>query len=257
MSGLPQSVSPHATTFASSVLVRPPVATLLIWDRRFYLSMAIASTVLVFLAFVRTFYLKAYFATPRLSALVQLHGMVFTAWMFFFIAQAALIAADRPEVHRRLGYAGGFLASAMVVLGTMVAFVAERRDFYQGGVKPDTTFLFSLGDILTFSIFIAAGFCWRHRREAHQRLMLLAVVAGLLSAAPPRLPLVGGHPAGMAVTGLAFLLAGPIYDLISRRRIHPAYIYGCSFALLTGPPARLALAATAGWHHMAQWLIGL
>jgi hypothetical protein len=87
--------------------------------------------------------------------------------------------------------------------------------------------------------------------------MLLAVVAGLLEAAPPRLPLVGGHLARMAVTGLAFLLAGPIYDLISKRRIHPAYIWGCIFALVTGPPIRIAVAATPGWHHMAKWLVSL
>jgi hypothetical protein len=179
---------PNATNFIGSK----------IWDRRFYLIMAIASTVLVFLAFARTFYLKPYFGTRPLSALVELHGIVFTTWMFFFIAQTALIASNRPEVHRKLGYAGGVLAAGMVVLGTMVAFVAERRDFHEGAVRPDTTFLFSLADILTFSIFIAAGFLWRRRREAHQRLMLLAVVAGLLEAAPPRLPLVGGHPARMA-----------------------------------------------------------
>jgi len=245
----------HATTLTSSVPRRPMQPTQQVWDRRFYLVMAIASTVLVFLAFARTFYLKPYFGTPPLSRLVELHGAVFTAWMVFFIAQTALIASDRPEVHRRLGYAGGVLAAAMAVLGTTVAFAAERRDFHPGSVRADTTFLFSLLDIVTFSIFVAAGFLWRHRREAHQRLMLLAVVAGLLEAAPPRLPVVGGHPARMAVTGLAFLLAGPIYDLISRRRIHPAYIWGCIFALVTGPPARIAVAATPGWHHMAKWLV--
>jgi hypothetical protein len=43
----------------------------------------IASTVLVFLAFARTFYLKPYFGTPQLSRLVELHGIVFTSGSFF------------------------------------------------------------------------------------------------------------------------------------------------------------------------------
>jgi hypothetical protein len=237
-------------------LLRPTLDAQQVRDRRFYLIMAIASTLLVFLAFARSFYLRAYFQTPQLTPLVELHGAVFSIWIVFFVVQTALIASDRPNTHRLLGYAGGLLASGMIVLGTVVAFGAERRGFHQGGADPETNFLFSLGDMVTFAIFIAAGFLWRRRREVHQRCMLLAVVAGLLDAAPPRLPLVGGHPARMAVIGLAFLFAGPIYDLISRRRVHMTYIVGCIFALVTGPPLRLALAATPGWHHIAKRLVG-
>ena len=73
----------HSTTLTSSVPIRSMQPAQQVWDRRFYLIMAIASTVLVFLAFARTFYLKPYFGTPQLSRLVELHGIVFTAWMFF------------------------------------------------------------------------------------------------------------------------------------------------------------------------------
>jgi hypothetical protein len=246
-----------STTASSSAPPLSKARTQQIRDRRFYLVMAIASATLVFLAFARTYYLKTYFGTPQLTPLVELHGIVFTTWMVFFVVQTALIASNRPGIHRRLGYAGGALASVMVVLGTLVAVRAERLGHHAGGPDPETIFLFSLGDILTFAIFVAAGFGWRRNREAHQRLMLLAVVAGLLEAAPPRLPFIGGHPPGMAVVGLAFLLAGPIYDLISRHRIHPAYVWGCLFALVTGPPVRLAFAATPAWHSLAKWLVSI
>jgi hypothetical protein len=224
-------------------------------DNRFYLIMAIASSALVFLGFARSYYLKSYFGTPPLRSLVHLHGMVFTAWMIFFVLQTALIASNRRALHRRLGYAGGVLACAMIVLGLLVAFSAERLGHGNPLADPETVFLISLGDILTFALFVRAGFLWRHNRGTHQRFMLLAVVAGLLSAAIPRLPLVGGHPAAMGITGLAFLFAGPIYDFIVRRRVHPAYIGGCLFALATFVPIRIALAATPGWHHIAKWLI--
>ena len=59
-------------------------------DGRFHLIMAIASTGLVFLGFARSFYLKSYFGTPRLTPLVQLHGIVFSTWMVFFVVQTAL-----------------------------------------------------------------------------------------------------------------------------------------------------------------------
>jgi hypothetical protein len=226
-------------------------------DARFYLVMAIASSTLIFLGFARSYYLKSYFGTPPLRGLLHLHGIVFTAWMIFFVLQTALIASNRPGLHRRLGYAGGILACAMVVLGLLVAFSAERLGHGNALVDAETVFLISLGDILTFAVFVGAGFVWRHNRETHQRLMLLAVVAGLLSAAIPRLPLVGGHPAAMGITGLAFLFAGPVYDLIVRRRIHPAYIWGCLSALATFVPVRIALAATPTWHHLAKWLVRL
>jgi uncharacterized membrane protein YozB (DUF420 family) len=216
--------------------------------------MAIASTVVVFLGFGRTYYLKSYFGTPQLTPLVHLHGAVFTLWMVFFVVQTILIASNRPQVHRRLGYAGAALAIAMVVLGTAVAFKA--RLLGRGAPTPDAVFLISLGDIFTFGVFVGAGFLWRRNREAHQRLMLLAVVAGLLAAAIPRIPDFRDHPGAMLFLGLTFILAGPIYDLATRRRIHSVYIWGCLFAILTLPPVRIALSFTPAWHRIAKWLIG-
>jgi hypothetical protein len=216
--------------------------------------MAIASAVAVFVGFGRTYYLKSYFGTPQLSPLIHIHGAVFTLWMIFFVVQTALIASNRPGIHRRLGYAGAALAIAMVVLGTIAAFKA--RLLGHGAPSPDALFLVSLGDIFTFGVFVAAGFLWRRNREAHQRLMLLAVVAGLLSAAIPRIPDFRAHPPAMLFLGLSFILAGPIYDLVTRRRIHPVYIWGCSIAILTLAPIRIALSFTPAWHSIAKWLIG-
>jgi hypothetical protein len=196
-------------------------------DGRFYLIMAIVSTGLVFSGFARSFYFNSYFGTPRLTPLVQLHGIIFSSWMVFFVVQTAPIASNRPVLHRRLGYAGGILASVMVVIGLWVAFTAERLGHRNPLADAETVFLISLVDILTFAAIVGAGLWWRRNREFHQRLMLLSVVAGLLSAAIPRLPIIGGHPAGMGITGLALLFAGPIYDFIVRRRVHPAYFWGC------------------------------
>lgn len=223
-------------------------------DRRFFLIMAIASTLVVFLGFARTYYLKSYFATPQLSPLIHLHGAVFTLWMIFFVMQTALIASKQPQVHRRLGYAGAALAIAMVVLGTVVAIKA--RLLGRGEPTPDALFLVSLGDIFTFAVFVGAGFLWRRNREAHQRLMLLAVVAGLLSAAIPRIPGFRAHPPAMLFLGLSLMLAGPIYDLVTRRRIHPVYLWGCSLAILTLAPIRIVLSFAPAWHRIANWLIG-
>ncbi len=218
--------------------------------------MAFVSALLVFLGFARSYYLKSYFATPPLRPLLHIHGILFSAWMIFFVAQTALIASNRPDIHRRLGYAGAFLAVAMFILGLLAAFSAERLGHGNALTNAETVFLISLIDIFTFAAFVTLGFLGRRNREAHQRLMLLAVVAGLLTAAIPRLPFVGRRPAAMVTVSLAFLFAGPAYDLITRRRIHLVYVWGCLFALLTCVPVRIALAATPQWRRIAQWLIG-
>jgi hypothetical protein len=223
-------------------------------DRRFFVIMAIASTLTVFLGFARTYYLKSYFGTPQLDAAFAGSRCGLYALDVLFHCADVLIASNRPRVHRLLGYAGAALAIAMIVLGTVAAFKA--RLLGHGAPTPDALFLVSLGDIFTFGVFVAAGFLWRRNREAHQRLMLLAVVAGLLSAAIPRIPDFRAHPPAMLFLGLSFILAGPIYDLVARRRIHPVYIWGCSLAILTLAPIRIVLSFAPAWHRIAKWLIG-
>ena len=96
-------------------------------DHRFYLGMAIFSVILIFVGFSRSYYLRPlFFRTPALSLLVHVHGAVFTAWMVYFLLQTALIATNRPSLHRRLGLTGAFLGSAMIVLGLAVSVTAMR-----------------------------------------------------------------------------------------------------------------------------------
>src|ERR1700712_2802992 len=104
----------------------------LTYDRRFYLTIAIAAFVLIFVGFSRTYYLKAHFSTsPALSLLVHIHGLVFTSWMIYFVLQTALIAVNRPALHRKLGLTGASLGSAVILLGLAVAFTGVRM--HHGG----------------------------------------------------------------------------------------------------------------------------
>src|SRR5687767_15519245 len=98
---------------------------------RFFPGMAVAAAATVFFGFAPTYYLKSFTHTavyptglpvsPSLPALVHVHALVFTAWILLFLVQTALIAADRPRLHRRLGVAGAVLAFVMVIVGVMTA----------------------------------------------------------------------------------------------------------------------------------------
>ncbi len=227
-------------------------------DRRFYLVMAIASVILICVGFSRTYFLKSHFPlSPALSLLLHVHGFVFTFWMLYFLLQTALIAVRRPALHRTLGIFGAALAALMVVLGLLVSFTAVR--LHHGGVGQDaeTIFLVSLIDLFSFTLFLVAGWVWRRDREAHQRLMLLAVVVGLTGPAIGRLGALGVSIGVMSLIGFALLFAGPLYDLATRRRIHRVYVFGVLYALATFTPLRFLLGHTLGWHQAAHRIAGM
>src|SRR4051794_25885732 len=89
--------------------------------RRFYVGMAIAFAITVFAGFSRTYFLKAHFGAPALAPLLHLHGLIFTTWFLFFLAQTTLVATGRTYLHRRMGIAGAILAALVLIIGTMVA----------------------------------------------------------------------------------------------------------------------------------------
>ncbi len=227
-------------------------------DRRFYLVMASVSAILIFVGFGRSYYLRPlFFSTPALSLLVHIHGLVFTAWVIYFLLQTALIATNRPSLHRKLGLTGAFLGSTMILLGLAVAFTAMRLQHGTSTQSSEVIFLVGLIDISTFAVFFIAGYLKRRDREAHQRLMLLAVVIGLTGPALGRLLLIGVPVPALGVINLALIFAGPVYDLVTRRRIHPVYVYGAIWALLTFTPLRFVVGATPWWRHTAHLLAGM
>src|SRR5260221_10799719 len=65
-------------------------------ERSIYTWAALAALFFVFAGFARTYYLKAAFGAPDLSALKHLHGLVMTAWF-------VLLRAGEARRHRTHG----------------------------------------------------------------------------------------------------------------------------------------------------------
>jgi hypothetical protein len=248
-----------ATVVAGSL---PQSISLRRYDRAFYSSIAIAMALTAFVGFGPTYYFKAFGQGPMatlsggpMTLLVHAHGALFSAWVLLFIVQTALVAQHKVTVHRRLGIAGGVLASLMVVVGTVTALKVAARGSAPAGVDPLSFLMIPLSDMLCFAGFVALALRLRANREAHKRLMLLAYVS-IIVAAVARLPgvLLLGPP---AFFGLAFLFifVGVIYDLVTRRRVHPAYLWGGGM-LLVSVPLRLAISTTETWKAFARWAIG-
>ena len=249
-----------ATTAASVRASQSPAREAGAYDRLFYGGMAAALGLTVFAGFAPTYYLRFFSGGPNatlsgapFTALVHVHGALFTAWVLLFIVQTALVASRRVAVHRRLGVAGAVLAASMVVAGILVAVTSAARGSAPPGADPLAFLIVPLFDMALFAAFVSAALAMRRDKETHKRLMLLAYIS-LVVAAVARLP--GVLPLGpLAFFGLSFLfvVAAGIYDFVSRRRVHKVYLWGGALIALS-VPTRLLLSGTEAWRALAEIL---
>ena len=110
---------------------------------RFYPLIAIALVTFIIIGFSRTYYLRFVSDLPPMKAVLQLHGLVFTAWLALFITQTQLIAAHRFDLHMKLGMAGIGLAVLIVLIGLATVFgaAASSRIHTSGLTSPQFSFV--------------------------------------------------------------------------------------------------------------------
>jgi hypothetical protein len=205
--------------------------------------------------FARTYYLKFLYGTPALLPLVHVHGLLMTAWFVLLLLQLHWVSKRRIDLHRRFGMVGGFIAVAMVIVGTLTAISAARRGVSPG--PPPLLFLaIPLAGIWLFAVLIGLGLWWKARPEVHKRLVILASIA-LLPAAVARIPIAfiaqGGPPVFYGLTDLLALVL-IVQDSVRYRRLHAAYGWGF-LALLGSQFLSLAVTSTHWWMSFAQWLV--
>jgi len=185
------------------------------------------------------------------------HGFLFTMWIALFIAQTSLVAVRRTNVHRRLGWAVAALAVVMVVVGTTAGIWSMRRQVDDGFVQEAQAFLTTpLFSMMAFAGFVGTAIARRRDSQTHKRLMLLATIS-ILDAAVARLPLEFLRTSNWNYlpTTDVFLLTAILYDLVSRRTVHQAYVWGGAL-LIIEQALRIPVGETAAWQAIAGAIIG-
>ena len=227
-------------------------------ERRFYFWMSAVMLATVFAGFAPSYYLRglvpAYAPFQPLSALVMLHGLVFTAWVLLFMTQASLVSAGRADLHRRFGLIGFGMVGLMAVLGVLVALYGVARNSGPPIVAPLAWLAVPLFDVPVFAGLIAAGLANRGRPQVHKRFMLASMI-GMMPPAIGRLPWPPAVPPPVVLIGgqLLFLAALASWDLRSRGRIH--WVTATASAILVGSwVLRFAIWETAGWLAFARWI---
>jgi hypothetical protein len=230
-------------------------------DRRFYTVMGTAVAVVVFTGFARTYYLARWFDPPArmppMTPLLHIHAFFFTLWILLGIVQPALIARGRPDLHRRLGWLAAVTAACVWVFGNIVSAQAMRIGYRVMG-DPFAFYTVTFFSMQAFGIIVLLGLLKRRDAQAHKRLMLLSSAA-ILEAAFGRIPL---HiieltaPVSFYVGSEAIIVAGIVYDRVTRGRVHPVWAWGGG-GLIVSQVLRLAIMNTAPWLAFAHTVSAL
>ena len=189
----------------------------------FFVCMASVLLVIVAVGFAKSFYLRNINhksnAVLTLPVYIVLHGIVLTSWFLLFLGQTSLIASGRVRLHRAFGVAGAALATVVFALSLLVVVRSVVRE----------TSLVVLGDIVVlflFAILVAGGIWFRQKPDVHKRLMLIAsisIVAPALARWPGAQSIL---PVSVVGPQLLLYAALILHDVLSRRRVHPATVWG-------------------------------
>jgi hypothetical protein len=228
-------------------------------ERRFYLGMGILIFLIMFAGFAPSFYLRGvvppYAPYLPMSMTVLLHGLLFTGWLVLFVAQASLVSARRPDIHRRLGLAAFVMLPAMVIVGFSAALGGVARHSGPPDLSPLTWLAVPLLDIPVFAGLIGAALYKRRDPQAHKRLMLCALI-GLTPPGTGRLPGLQDwltFPGVIVGSQLLLLSALAIWDLRSRGRVHPVTIIA-TVVIVGSWVLRLAIWQSEPWLAFAGWI---
>jgi len=167
-------------------------------------------------------------------AIIQVHGLIFVGWMALLMAQVALAARGRIQLHRKVGRYGVAYGWLVVAMGLVVGPAASVIHVRAGEWPHDRGagfLLTTFGDMVLFGACFAAAVAYRHRPEIHKRLMIAATVA-LLFAAVGRMQFIESRPL-LGLLWLSPLLVGMAHDWITRRRVHVTYVVA-TLALFIG-----------------------
>lgn len=196
-------------------------------DDRFFLISAILMCAVVYGGF--SFQLamgRSSFAVPPL---VHAHAIVFMGWVTIYLLQAALATVGPMRWHRLLGWFAAAWMVPMIVLGpwlTIERVQAGRVAFF---FEPQHFLIANPLGVLTFAGLTIAAIVLRHRSDWHRRLHMCGMAALLGPGFGRLLPMPFMVPIAFqsaVIAGLIFPVAGIVYDLRKRGRVHPAWWWG-------------------------------
>lgn len=163
----------------------------------YFYSIFIIQSVIVFLGFAPSFYLKFLvdddpYYPGGLPVPHMIHGCILTIWYIFLVAQTRWISSNNVMIHKRMGRFGAAWA-AMVFLSTWwviflfpsrLAGLAQESNSTVAELEPNLVQILWLDVFMSilFAAFIIAGIINRYSPHIHKRVMLFSGVVFLFAA---------------------------------------------------------------------------
>ena len=217
---------------------------------RFYLFMTLALVSVVVIGFFRSYYSRILTDPPPLTTLIHVHAAVFTIWLALFLVQVGLVAANRVELHRKLGIASAGFAMLVFAFGVLAVLQTTISNHVSpSGLAPPQFSIIGLTSIGMFGAFIVLGVAFRRRAALHKRFMILAMIASLSPATARVLRLLDLQVDRDVLIPLCaglFVAVCMAYDWRKHRVIHPVYVIG-GLAIVVSWPLRL-MVGRSDWY---------
>jgi hypothetical protein len=218
-------------------------------DRYFYFLMSLLIVAVVLYGFSFTIGQNLIHPAVARPLFLYFHAAVFSLWLVLLILQSALVRTRNVGLHRRVGWFGVALGSAIPVVGVSIAITMGRfnaQQLHQTNTESDL--IIPLWDMVAFTGSFALAVYWRKKPEFHRRLILVATCA-LTAAAFGRFPENLLPPVFFYAGVDLLILLGAVRDLIVNKSIHIVYRYALPGFILgqTG-------VMYVNTHHSAWWL---
>jgi hypothetical protein len=244
-------------TLSGSPLTSSPPASSRRFEHLFFFSMSVLLTLAVVVGFSKTYFFAGLLRAKLPSALIHIHGVVFTCWFVVLLCQTGLASAGRVDLHRRLGIAGIGIACLMLPLGFLATVEFLTRMEVQPAMLMASIMPFT--ELFSFGVLASAAFLYRKRPDIHKRLIMLATI-GIIGAGVGRMEfLPDWHLRGIAALRLfwaytyAFLVPLAVFDVLSLRKLHRATLWGSAF-LITLHQVAILICTTGPWQGFARWV---
>ena len=196
-------------------------------DERFFLRSAIIMAAIIAAGFSLQLGMgRSTFASP---VRVHVHAILFMGWVAIYLTQNVLVAMDRVDLHRRLGWIAAVWMIPMVISGFVVTAIMVRNGTVPFFFRPLQFLVFDPMTVSGFAGLTVSAILLRRRTDWHRRLHFCGMALLLAPGVGRLLPMPFIQPwaweATFAVT-LLFPLAGIWADLRRSGRAHPAWMWG-------------------------------
>lgn len=221
--------------------------------------LAISFLAIALTGFSTTFFLPLARRTFEAPLVVYVHGTLLFGWLLLFISQSALVKSRNIIAHRRSGWVGACLATAIVVSGIFVGISATRRDLAATGQDwPIGVFVNIVIEMAVFGLLVGAAVVSRRRPESHKRFLVLATISALGPAwfrFRHFMPFVPSPQITFALVADSMLLVVFARDWVALKRVDPVYIWAGG-AMVAIHMIELAAAESQLWLRAGRWLLG-